>query len=92
MENQVKHEQDARRYVILVDGEPAGQVDYVDEGQVRRMTHTEILPEFAGEGYAGELVRQALDDTRAAGMTVKPECSYVAHYLDKHEEYADLRA
>jgi predicted GNAT family acetyltransferase len=47
---------------------------------------------IGGRGIAGRLVRAALEHARAAGLKVVPRCSYVADYLDKHPEYADLRA
>lgn len=33
-----------------------------------------------------------LDDVRERGLRVEPACSFVASWLDKHPEYADLRA
>ena len=55
------------------------------------MTHTEVPESLRGGGVAGELVRQALDDVRKRGEKVMAECSYVAHWLDEHPDYQDLR-
>ena len=57
-----------------------------------RLVHTEVLPAFSGQGHAATLARSALDDARARGLTVRPDCPYVASYIEKHPEYADLVA
>ena len=38
------------------------------------------------------LVRGALDDVRRKGMTVGPQCPFVANFIAEHPEYADLVA
>ncbi|MBP7481729.1 MAG: N-acetyltransferase [Lacunisphaera sp.] len=53
-------------------------------------THTVVPPELRGRGIAEKLVRAALADARAAGRKVVPACSYVAKFIDRHKEYADL--
>ena len=35
-------------------------------------------------------IKVALDDARSEGKKVVPACSYVADYIDRHPEYADL--
>ena len=54
------------------------------------LVHTEVPPEHGGQGYAATLVRAALDDARSRGLRVVPSCPYVAAYVAKHPEYADL--
>ncbi|MFC7573610.1 GNAT family N-acetyltransferase [Klenkia terrae] len=41
-------------------------------------------------GLGGTLVRAALDDVRAAGGTVVPQCPFVAGWIARHPEYRDL--
>ncbi|MGV2918908.1 GNAT family N-acetyltransferase [Streptomyces alfalfae] len=82
---------DARhRYEILVDGESAGFTAFRDRDDRRVFFHTEIDDAHAGQGLASVLVREALDDVRDRGMRAVPICPYVAKFLTKHEEYADL--
>lgn len=42
------------------------------------------------KGAAGELVKGALQYAKDNGLTVVPSCSYVAHYIDKHPEWASV--
>lgn len=82
---------DARhRYEILVDGRTAGLTAYRDHDDQRVFYHTEIDDAFAGQGLASILVQQALADVRAAGKRIVPVCPYVAKFLRKHDEFADM--
>ncbi|BBU62360.1 N-acetyltransferase [Methylosinus sp. C49] len=53
-------------------------------------THTETPPALRGKGAASELIRGALQWARARGLKVVPECSFVADYIARHQEFADL--
>jgi predicted GNAT family acetyltransferase len=54
------------------------------------ITHTETPRGLRGRGIASELVRGALDLIRADGRKVIAGCGFVADYLRKHPEFADL--
>lgn len=86
----VTHSPEQERYVLTVDGDQAGYLDYVDEVDVRLLTHTVVDAAHGGNGYAAVLTRAALDDVRASGKKARAVCSYVASYVTKHPEYADV--
>ena len=54
------------------------------------ITHTETPRALRGRGIASELVRGALELTRADGLKVIAGCGFVVDYLQKHPEFADL--
>lgn len=56
------------------------------------ITHTETPRALRGRGIASELVKGALELIRADGRKVVAGCSFVADYLDRHPEVADLTA
>ncbi|MFB7513159.1 GNAT family N-acetyltransferase [Streptomyces sp. NPDC056144] len=82
------------RYEILVDGKRAGLTAYRDrdrdDAHQRVFFHTEIDDAYAGQGLASVLVEQALTDVRASGKRIVPVCPYVAKFLTKHQEFADI--
>ncbi|CAL9324471.1 GNAT family N-acetyltransferase [Streptomyces sp. SudanB66_2053] len=78
------------RYEILVDGQRAGLTEYRDLPARRIFFHTEIDEAFAGQGLAQQLVQQALEDVRASGMRIIPVCPYVAKFLKRNDEFADI--
>lgn len=86
----VTHDTTVERYLITVDGRDAGYADYIQGDGVRDFHHTVIDPEFRGQGLSKPLIQAALDDTRAAGDKVRPLCSAVAGFIEKHPEYRDL--
>ncbi|MCA6217752.1 N-acetyltransferase [Ideonella sp. B7] len=59
---------------------------------VMDMLHTGVPPALEGRGIAAKLVAAALAHARAQGLKVRPSCSYVAVYMRRHPETADLLA
>lgn len=87
---EVSDDREAERYVIAVDGKPAGFAQYRDRGAALAFVHTEIDDRFEGQGLGGRLVSAALDDVRARGLMVLPFCPFVRGYVARHHEYLDL--
>jgi uncharacterized protein len=81
-----------RRYEIKVDGALAGIVTYrLNEPDAEiTLVHTEVDRAFRGQGLADRLARYALDDARARGLRVRPDCPFVARFIRAHPEYQDL--
>jgi uncharacterized protein len=78
------------RYEARIDGELAGHADYRDAPGRRIFVHTEVDDAYEGHGVGGALASWALDDVRRAGLTVVPRCPFIAAYIERHPEYADL--
>ncbi|WP_240742249.1 GNAT family N-acetyltransferase [Micromonospora zingiberis] len=84
-ENSAKH-----RYEILVDDALAGFTAYLPRGEVLVFTHTEVDPNFQNMGVGSALMRGTLDQVRAQGQRVVPQCPFMAAFIERHPEYADL--
>jgi predicted GNAT family acetyltransferase len=50
--------------------------------------HTEVSRAYEGQGLAGRLATEALDQTVAAGRTVVAVCPYITAFLKRHDDYA----
>jgi len=87
----VLHHAAAHRYEVTVDGHRS-ICEYELHDGVVHFTHTVVPPELRGRGLAEQLVRAALADARAAGHRVVPQCSYVAKFIERHQEFQDLLA
>lgn len=70
----------------------AGFMTYQLTGKVIVFTHTEVSPAYEGKGVGSALARAVMDDSRAKGRTVVPICPFLAGWLDKHPEYAEITA
>ena len=92
MSNEVVHNEEKQRYEIHVDGTFAGFTQAIEDGDVVTFPHTVVFDEFEGQGLASKLVSAALDDVRSRGKKIVPECPYVARFVEKHADYADLVA
>ena len=86
---QITHNASARCYEAVVDGHLSVCEYELAEGRMI-FTHTVVPPELRGRGMAEALVRAALADARAAGRQVVPQCSYVARFIARHQEFAVL--
>ncbi len=80
------------RYEARIDGEVAGHLRYALDDGVITLIHTEASPEFEGQGVGSSLAQGALDDARRRGLRVVAKCEFVADWIDKHPDYADLVA
>jgi predicted GNAT family acetyltransferase len=81
---------DQQRYEAHLDGELAGFAEYLDAPGRRTFTHTQVDPAFEGHGVGGALASAALDDVRRMGLEVVPRCPFIAAYIERHPDYADL--
>jgi predicted GNAT family acetyltransferase len=78
------------QFLATVDDERAGYIDYSLAGTRIVFRHTEVLPVHEGEGVGSALARFALDDARRRGLEVVPICPFVAAWIMRHPEYADV--
>lgn len=88
----VRHDEAGHRFVAELDGQIA-ELTYVEHGAgTVDFNHTYVPPALRGGGIAGSLAAHGLDWARASGRRVVPSCPYVAAYVRRHPEYADLVA
>lgn len=79
------------RYELVEDGQVAFLSWQEQPDGVLAFDHTYVPPELRGRNLAAILTKFALEDARAQGRKVAPLCSYVATYMQRNPEYADLR-
>jgi predicted GNAT family acetyltransferase len=89
----VRDHKPASRYEIIIDRQLAGVAVYERRPGRIVFVHTEISPEFKGRGLADRLATWALDDVRTRGEEkVIARCPFIAGFIGRHPEYADLLA
>jgi uncharacterized protein len=86
----IEHSPVKHRYEILSDERVIGHSRYREQDDQRVFLHTEVDPEFQGQGLATKLIVFALDDTRAAGKRIVAICPMIAAYVKKHHDYDDI--
>ena len=80
------------RYELRLDGRLIGLVAYRRRDGRIAYTHTEVDESCEGRGFGSRLVGVALKDALREGLEVVPLCPFVAHYVERHPEYASLVA
>ncbi len=78
------------RYEARLGDALAGVSMYQAADRLIVFTHTEVEPEYEGQGVGGRLVQAALDDVRARGLHILALCPFVKTWIERHPEYADL--
>ena len=78
------------RYEAHLDDDLVGFLEYIAKHGRIALVHTEVFPEFEGQGVASALVRHALDDARARELRVIAICEYVQGYLTRHPGDEDI--
>lgn len=92
MNIRIEHDTEHQRYELIVDDRPTGVAEYRRVAGATVFFHTEIERAHRGRGLGDVLVRGALEDTRANGGRVIPQCWFVAQYIEEHPEYQELLA
>lgn len=77
------------RFELHVAGETAIAA-YEREDGVIRFTHTVVPEAIEGRGVGSRLIQAALAGARAEHLKVVPQCRFVAAYIAKHPESAEL--
>lgn len=78
------------RFELLVDGKLAGLEDYELGDGVISYVHTEVADAYEGRGLGSKIARAILDSARERGLSVIPRCPYIAGWIKKHPDDADL--
>ncbi len=91
MSDDVLNNSTKSRYELDVDGHIAAAYYTLKDGVIT-FTHTEVPKELEGRGIGSRLVKGALQQVRAQGLKIVPQCPFVDGYIGKHPEFADLQA
>jgi uncharacterized protein len=84
MEARVADNPAAMRYELYVGDELAGLIMYARRDRVVTLLHTEVEPEYGGQGLGGKLVSAVLDDLDEKGLRMVPSCPFVRSYLERN--------
>lgn len=92
-EYQFKNNKDKRRYELDLEDGDIALIDYhiTPSGNII-LTHTEVPYKHENQGIGKQIVQKSLDDVRAQGAKVVPQCGFVATYIRRHPECSDLVA
>ena len=79
------------RFELTVEDHLAATYYKMSEGIIT-FVHTEVPPELGGKDIGSRLIKGALDQVRADGLKVIPQCPFVKAFIEKNASYRDLLA
>jgi len=91
MSNNVRDNTQQHRFELDAEGHVAFS-NYRRADGVLTILHTEVPKELEGRGIGSALIRGVLDTARSQGLKVNPVCPFAKSYVERHSEYAGLRA
>jgi uncharacterized protein len=77
------------RYEMAVDGVTAFVI-YARQADEITLIHTEVPKAMGGRGIGSALATGVLENIRNRGLRVVPECEFIAAFIQRHPEFADL--
>jgi hypothetical protein len=83
----VVHNEQQHRFEVSLGGATAF-LAYQQAGERVVINHTEVPPQFEGQGIGGALVRAAVDHAHAQQLRVVARCPFARAYIQRHPELA----
>jgi uncharacterized protein len=81
---------DQCRYEARVDGELVGYTEYRHHDGTTMLARTEVPEELQNKGIGAALARFAIDAARKAGKQIEPADPFIAGWIERHPEYAEM--
>ncbi len=79
------------RYEMVIEDEIAF-VTYAHQDGHLVLQHTEVPQAFAGRGIGSMLARSVLENVRRRGLVIVPACEFIAAFIERHPDFADVVA
>jgi uncharacterized protein len=80
----VTDNQEASSFEARADGELAGELTYLLNGDRLALLHAGVLTKLEGRGIGGSLVAAAVDRAERDGLTLVPLCPFTRAWLRRN--------
>jgi predicted GNAT family acetyltransferase len=77
---------EAQQYEMALFNDDIARVTYHLRGDILTLLHTEVPPEYKGQGIAEKLTHDVFEEAKAHGWKIAPSCPYAALYVKRHPE------
>ncbi|KHA62301.1 GNAT family N-acetyltransferase [Vibrio sp. MarTm2] len=92
MQHSVLFEPELGQFRVHLESEHYATVKFKIEDGVYQITSTRVPDALQGKGYGKVMMEAVLPKLEELDVKIVPVCSYVVHYLDRHPEWAHLKA
>ncbi|ACB94454.1 GNAT family N-acetyltransferase [Beijerinckia indica] len=80
----------ARHRFEMKVGEDVAFITYEQDNGRLILLHTEVPPSLGGRGIGSAMAQAILEDARRNGRPIVACCEFVASYVKRHPEYAEV--
>ncbi len=81
---------DSRIFMTDDSGKLLAEVTFIEENGVRNINHTFVDDSLRGQGVAGKLMEEAVNQIEKNGEKIVPTCSFAVKWFEKHPEFSYL--
>lgn len=90
----VKHKKSENKgqFTLIDENKEIGLMTYSLSGNQKMIIeHTEVSPDYKGEGLGEKLVYEAVDFARKEKLKISPHCGFAKSIFTKNEEIQDVK-
>jgi predicted GNAT family acetyltransferase len=87
--SQVTQNINENRFELTENGLTA-VAEYIPQGEIIVVTHIIVPQQLRGRGVASTLATEVVAYARREKLKIRPHCSYMIAYLERHPEHSDL--
>lgn len=84
------YEERKLRLIDEENNEDIGYISFEIKGDTIIIISTVIYEKYQGKGMASTLIKEILRYAKNNNFKIKTLCSFVIHYIEKHQEYNEL--
>ncbi|HSP11312.1 MAG TPA: GNAT family N-acetyltransferase [Salegentibacter sp.] len=91
----IKHKETDNRGMFYLENEKGifAELTYVRKNNdILTIDHTEVDEELEGKGFAGKLLKRAVEFAREENLKIDPLCPYAEVQFQRNESYQDVKA
>ena len=87
---EVKIEFKGNKSVALLGNNEIGVCEFKDSDEGWVIFHTEVNPNYKGQGIAKRLFDAIVNEARNRKIKIIPECSYAKKVMNRNNDYKDV--
>ena len=84
------YEERKLRLIDEENNEDIGYISFEIKNDTIIIISTVIYEKYQGKGMASTLIKEILGYAKNNNFKIKPLCSFVIHYIEKHQEYKQM--
>ena len=85
-----QQDEETGTYFLEENDQKIAQLQYTVGPNRIIINHTEVAPEFKGQGLAQQLMQEAISDARKNKFSIVPACQFARGYFARNTESQDV--